>query len=141
MPLKFQGSQFEKPKSSSWIKKEVLRGPFGNFEVLNGPVLKDLRSVGTLLFSVFCFFGESYIFIFQTKLSCKVHKYLHKTCCNHNWNHPIVDWNIQGDPYPCNLGTNANNFGDLQYYLVFPNWYNSKERHFANANCPPKQIQ
>ena len=29
-------------------KKAVLRGPFGNFEVLNGPVLKDLRSVGTL---------------------------------------------------------------------------------------------
>ena len=45
-------------------KKAVLRGPFGNFEVLNGlvlqifffgPVLKDLRSVGTLttLVSIF----------------------------------------------------------------------------------------
>ena len=29
----------EKPNNSSWIKKEVLRGPFGNFEVLNGLVL------------------------------------------------------------------------------------------------------
>ena len=28
-----------KPNNSFWIKKEVLRGPFGNFEVLNGPVL------------------------------------------------------------------------------------------------------
>ena len=81
------------------------------------------------------------IYLFcKTKLSCKVHKYLHKPCNHRKSNHPIVDWNIQGDPYLCNLGTNANNFGDLQYYLLFPNWYNSKERHFANANCPPKRI-
>ena len=32
-------SHFEKPNNISWIKKEVLTGPFGNFEVLNGPVL------------------------------------------------------------------------------------------------------
>ena len=56
MSLKLQGIHFEKPKNSSWINKEVLRGSFGNFEVLNGPVLyiflglalKELWSVGTL---------------------------------------------------------------------------------------------
>ena len=37
--MKFQGNHFEKLNNSYWIKKEVLRGPFGNFEVLNGPVL------------------------------------------------------------------------------------------------------
>ena len=39
IPLKFQGIHFEKPNNSSWVEKEVLGGPFGNFEVLNGPVL------------------------------------------------------------------------------------------------------
>ena len=42
MSLKFQGIHFEKPNDSSWIKKEVLRGPFGNFEVLKGPVLYNV---------------------------------------------------------------------------------------------------
>ena len=38
---------FEKPNDSSWIKKKaVLRGPFGNFEVLNGPVLQIFFRTG-----------------------------------------------------------------------------------------------
>ena len=41
MSLKFQEIHFEKPNNISWIKKEVLRGPFGIFEVLNGPVLNN----------------------------------------------------------------------------------------------------
>ena len=46
MSLKFQGIHFEKPNNSSWIKKEVLRGPFGNFEVLNGPDLYNFFRTG-----------------------------------------------------------------------------------------------
>ena len=46
MSLKLQGNHFEKPDNSSWIKKEVLRGPFGNFEVLNGPVLLKFFRTG-----------------------------------------------------------------------------------------------
>ena len=36
LSLRFKG---EEPNNSSWTKKEVLGGTFGNFEVLNGPVL------------------------------------------------------------------------------------------------------
>ena len=34
-----EGNKGSARVNSSWIKKEVLRGPFGNFEALNGPVL------------------------------------------------------------------------------------------------------
>ena len=37
--INIPGSHFEKTNNSSWIKKAVLRGPLGNFKVLNGPDL------------------------------------------------------------------------------------------------------
>ena len=59
LSIKIQNKPLKKVKnliSISWTKKNVLRGPFAIFEILNGPdlyiflrpILKDRWSIGTL---------------------------------------------------------------------------------------------